>query len=576
MKLEEISILNFCSCENVTIPLGSFTPIIGYNNAGKSTILRAISWLLRKSVLSPAKFTNLANAVVVSGVIDNPQVGALPPNQQAQVSKYLHNNKLTIRRIQEAPNVRAAEIKLEVLDPASGDWLPNPTGIDNALAALFPEPIFIEAMDNASEDVNQFAAKNTIGLLLKNTMEQIRTNNVAALATLTSALSNAAAHLNGPNRIAEFALFESAATTALAKFFPGLSIHLSMQSPTLEDVVKTASIALSDTNNPAPIGFSSYGHGTQRTVQMALINLLASQLRPATPGQTTTLLLIDEPELYLHPHAIELLRDSLIAISQNDFQIVFTTHSPLVIGEKILDTLVAYKNPNGRTEVRKKLSTAANNLQNMAHHTAVVFSLQNSSYFLFSESIVIVEGKTEKMVIPEMYRAVRGAQLARNKTCVIEVSGSGSIEPTRSVLSEVGFNSKAIVDLDYVFKQAPKFLPTLTTNLDFIACKNWFNANAALLNFSLGTDGYPCKGGSLLPEAAFMAMANAMPQEVQNLAAQLNASGYWVWSLGAIESHLGIGKNDTDRLAFLTLTKASGNLNHAADPNGLNNCMSWI
>lgn len=575
MLLEEITISNFCSCSNVNIPLSSFSPVIGYNNAGKSNILRAIVWLLRKSVLTASKFNDINSPVVISGVIANADISMLPANQQAQISRYVLNDRLAFRRIQDAPNARAADIKLEVLDPTTGNWAANPTGIDNAIAVLFPEPIFIEAMDDASDDVSQFAAKNTIGLLLKNAMEQVRLHNATALAALTSALSAAASHLNGPQRIAEFSQLESAATIALNDFFPGLNVHLGMQSPTLEDVVKTASLSLSDAHG-LKLGFNSYGHGTQRTVQMALINLLANQVRPASQGQTTTLLLIDEPELYLHPHAVELLRDSLQKISGTGFQIVLTTHSPLVIGNRILDTIIAFKNQQGQTEVRQKLTSAANSLQNMAHHAAVVFSLQNSSYLLFSESVVIVEGKTEKMLVPDMYQAIRKMSLARSKTCLIEVCGSGSIAPTMEVLRAVGFKSKAIVDLDYLFKKAPHLIQNFTHDADYLACKAWFAANSPIVGFKLGGDGFPEKNGVYSAADVFEILAKAMPQEIQRLAVQLLTQGFWVWTSGAIEAHLGIGKTDTDRLAFANSTRTNGDLNHAQDAAGLSACMSWM
>lgn len=575
MYLKQISIENFCSCMNLTVPLSDFTPIIGYNNAGKSNILRAILWLLRKSALPSSRFTDINRPVIISGVIANPAVAMLPQNQQTQIGRFVHNNTLQFRRIQDTPNVRATEIKLEVLDPSNGNWVANPTGIDNAISALFPEPIFIEAMDNASDDVSQFAAKNTIGLLLKNTMEQIRANNPQALTALTSALAAAANHLTGPQRIAEFALFEAAATTSLNDFFPGLSVHLSMQSPTLEDVVKTASIALSDAHG-VKLGFNSYGHGTQRTVQMALVNLLANQLRSGAQGGSNTMLLIDEPELYLHPHAIELLRESLQMISQNQFQIVLTTHSPLIIGDRILDTAIATKDQQGHTNIRQKLASAAAALQNHPHHAAVVFSLQNSSFLLFSENVVIVEGKTEKMLVPEMYQVIRGKNLAKSKTCLIEVCGSNSIAPTKEILKSVGFNSKAIVDLDYLFRQAHNVINNFPNDPDFIACKNWFATNSQALGMSLAPDGFPQKNTTFTAASAFETMAAAIPQEVGRLAAQLIPQGFWVWTLGAIEAHLGIAKNDSARLNFISQMKQTQNLNHATDIQGLTNCMNWL
>lgn len=51
--LAHISISNFRSCKNVALPLGDFTPVVGYNNAGKSNILTAIEWLIDPSALVP-------------------------------------------------------------------------------------------------------------------------------------------------------------------------------------------------------------------------------------------------------------------------------------------------------------------------------------------------------------------------------------------------------------------------------------------------------------------------------------------------------------------------------------------
>jgi putative ATP-dependent endonuclease of OLD family len=181
VKLKNIKIENFCSCNGISMPVSDFTPIIGYNNAGKSNILRAISWLLKKSVLTEARFFNSALPVIVTGEISNVQLSALPANQQTQLQRYLTQGTLRFRRRQELPNAKASDVKIEVLDPVTGVWANNPTGIDNAIGVLFPEPIFVEAMDDANSDVGQFSAKNTIGLLLKNAIEQSRSNNAAAL-----------------------------------------------------------------------------------------------------------------------------------------------------------------------------------------------------------------------------------------------------------------------------------------------------------------------------------------------------------------------------------------------------------
>lgn len=329
MHLSEVGINNFCSCESVHMPLGNFNPIVGYNNSGKSNILRAINWLLRKTVLSSRMFFDVNEAITVEGIIEDVNLQLLPPNQQQAVAVYINGTSLKIRRRQNAPNCPAAQIRIDVFNYQTNAWVDNPAGLDNALAVLFPEPLYIEAMEDAGEEVEKFGAKNTIGLLLKHVLSTINTNNVAAIAAVTDALVQVSSYFNGQNRMAELSSFEVEASTAIASFFPGLSLHLNFNPLEIEDLFKSSTVTLSDVQGQ-PRPFTSFGHGAQRSVHMALIKLLAS-LTFGVNGNLggTIVLLIDEPELYLHPQAIELLRESLLQLSNQNFQVIFSTHSPL-------------------------------------------------------------------------------------------------------------------------------------------------------------------------------------------------------------------------------------------------------
>lgn len=72
---------------------------------------------------------------------------------------------------------------------------------------------------------------------------------------------------------------------------------------------------------------------------------------------------------------------------------------------------------------------------------------------LFSENVFIVEGKTEKILLPEIYSIIRISTLAKDKTCMVEAGGSDSIYQMMQMLQNVGFQPRAIVDLDYIFKK---------------------------------------------------------------------------------------------------------------------------
>ncbi|WP_454740218.1 ATP-dependent nuclease [Cupriavidus necator] len=583
MRLSEVVINNFCSCDPVTVSLSGFNPIVGYNNSGKSNILRAINWLLRKSVLPSHMFYDPASPVTVVGIIENVNLQLLPGNQQQAVLPYLHGGSLKFQRRQPAPGCPVGQLRIDVFNHQTDAWIDNPAGLDNALAALFPEPLYIEAMEDAGEDVGKFGAKNTIGLLLKHVLSRINANNVLAVTAMRAALAEVSGHFNGQNRMAELSAFEANATTAISSFFPGLSLHLNFAPPEIEDLFKSSTITLSDVQG-CPRPFTSFGHGAQRSVHMALIKLLADLTGGAAgnPGGTVVLL-IDEPELYLHPQAIELLRESLLQLSSLNFQVIFSTHSPLLIGRAhALQTLMIYKDAANKTTVRQKLNSAAVAFAAHAHHAEAVFSIQSATHLLFSERVLLVEGKTEQMLVPQIYQTVHGHSYAHDKGCIVSGSSSSALVPMMQILQSVGFVPKALADLDFVFKVAPSAGLVNAADPAFVACKQWFATQGAAMGICLDANGLPTRKGpngalsALSAAEAFERMAAAMPNEVSQLVQTLLGHHIWVWSGGAIEAHLGIGKNDTDRIAFLNDAVQAGNLNHAAKPGDLHALAQWL
>lgn len=583
MRLSEVVINNFCSCAQLSVSLTNFNPIVGYNNSGKSNILRAINWLLRKSVLSSHMFHDAASAITVEGTIDGVDLQILPGNQQQAVAPYLNNGSLKFRRKQPSPGCPAGQVRIDVFDSQANTWVDNPAGLDNAIAVLFPEPLYIEAMDDASEDVAKFGAKNTIGLLLKHVLSGINANNLPAINAMRAALAQVSGHLNGLNRMAEVSAFEANASTAIASFFPGLSLHLNFAPPDIEDLFKSSTITLSDALG-CPRPFTSFGHGAQRSVHMALIKLLADLTGGAAnnPGGTVVLL-IDEPELYLHPQAIELLRESLLALSTQRFQVIFSTHSPLLIGRAhALHTLIVYKDAANKTAARQRLNNAAAAFAAHAHHAEAVFSIQSATHLLFSEKVLLVEGKTEQMLLPHIYHAAHGHSFAHDKGCIVSGSSSSALVPMMQILRAVGFAPKALADLDFIFKVAPQTGLVNPAEQAFVDCKNWFSTKSGALGIFLDGNGLPTRKGpngatsTYSPAEAFELMAASMSNEVNVLVQILRQHDIWIWSGGAIEVHLGIGKNDHARIGFLNTAVQTGSLNHAASPQDLHALAHWM
>ncbi len=97
------------------------------------------------------------------------------------------------------------------------------------------------------------------------------------------------------------------------------------------------------------------GHGLQRTLIMTLLQILVeAQLLPAVPDEQplarATVLLVEEPELYLHPQMERLMRDVLYRLSsQPGMQVACCTHSPvfLDIADRYRAIVRLVKQPSG-------------------------------------------------------------------------------------------------------------------------------------------------------------------------------------------------------------------------------------
>jgi putative ATP-dependent endonuclease of OLD family len=286
VRLEEIEISNYKSCIDTKIRLERFTPLIGYNNSGKSNIISAIQWLLRRSVLDEGSFYDPDQPVEVVGRvvgISAQALNLLNPEQQQRIQPYIDNEALTLKRVQPSPGGKVADIKLHMLNPVTGAWAANPTGIDNAISALLPEPIRIGAMEDAAEDSAKAKTTTTIGKLLAEFIGPVRQ---AHAADINQHLGQVEQQLSadGASRLAEFNAIDDSINQKIKDLFPGIGVKLHFPVPSVEDLIRSGTVKVYEDAGVSR-GFSSYGHGAQRAIQMALVRHLAEVKRSAgQPG----------------------------------------------------------------------------------------------------------------------------------------------------------------------------------------------------------------------------------------------------------------------------------------------------
>jgi putative ATP-dependent endonuclease of OLD family len=563
-----IKISNFRSCRSTELSLSTFTPIVGYNNAGKSTILSAIEWLLAQSALSAADFNVATDSVIVEGKvvgISEAILDAMPANHSAAIRPYLDGETIRIRRKMATPGT-AANAKIEVRDltvEAEDDpsaWRSNPAGIEGAIKAIFPAPIRIHAMENAGDDVAKSSKTNTIGRLIAVITEQVKTAHEAefrgALETIRRRLA-----ADGAERATELQTLDAETSAQLADLFPGLSLKIDLTPPDIPDLFKTGTVQVVESDGPgSPRSFDAVGHGAQRCIQMALIRHLATKTN-AGESPRTTLLLIDEPELYLHPQGIEQVRLALGKLSQNGYQVVFSTHSPaLITRDSAPDAVIVRKSGTPlSTRARNPLRAAAAAAINDApHQSRMIFELGRAAEVFFSDKVLLGEGKTEARLLPLIYEALRGRSLRGDRLGLVAVDSSNNLLPAMAVLAEMKIDAFAVADLDFAFKVAPvkDLLPA--ADPDLVAARTVLVrlSTVAGRDFVLDANGLPQKGGTLKPADAWAAFA-ADPDGkaiAESLHSKLLAKGIWIWKVGTIEDALGTAEKGEQAIQRLELS----------------------
>jgi energy-coupling factor transporter ATP-binding protein EcfA2 len=553
--LSEIKIKNFKSIQDETLELSEFTPLVGYNNAGKSNILEATKWLLRKTSLSDSAFYDTTQPVEMEGKISGITatiLGQLPTNQQTAIAPFLFSDSLFIKRIQPTPNASTAQIRLLIKDPANigtaDEWRNNPTGLDQALQALFPEPIHIGAMENSEEDVSKSKNTTTIGKLLAEIIGPIQTSYSTQVQTALDGIKELL-DSDGSARATELNEFDTAVNTKVESFFPGVNIKIHIPTPELKEV---------------------FSKGT-----------IKADIKRTTGGQTSnTILLIDEPELYLHPQAIEVLRDALKTLSNQGYQVIFSTHSPFMITSKdVGNTLLIRKNNIRGTHKRNSLKSVIPTIATTApSQLELIFSLSHSSNILFSERVILAEGTTENRLLPSIIHKVTAKTIGLHKTALVSMGGSGNTRKAMLVLQAMDIPTKAIVDLDFALKQGEKDGFLTTGDPDVAAIKSHLASIAASHSIVLNS-GWPTNSSMTAADAfRLLARESAIQTNLASLKTKMKAVGIYVWTKGTIEDHLGgIPKNETGWANFNARLEVEDlNVILPSDYTEINDLVNWL
>lgn len=190
------------------------------------------------------------------------------------------------------------------------------------------------------------------------------------------------------------------------------------------------------------------------------------------------IVIIDEPELSLHPLLQRRLLNRVLRECKSGVQFIIVTHSPYLLGDEWIDKTYRISKPDVDSIVRKVKETSevlSKEIQDVQERSKLLRFVSSPDFksLLFSKGVVIVEGPSDKIVIEELDRHLanegKGASLRDNEWFVIDSGGVNSIGTVMKFARKIDLGIIAISDLDGLVPNNPSSLPAVFRALDEVS-----------------------------------------------------------------------------------------------------------
>jgi hypothetical protein len=207
--------------------------------------------------------------------------------------------------------------------------------------------------------------------------------------------------------------------------------------PTLRGIVAQSLLSIDD---GVELALEQHGLGMQRSLVVSILRTWCDVVRKSARDY---LFAIEEPEIYLHPHANRVLLNLLEEIAEHD-QVLFTTHASEFVNRTPLShIIILQRNGAGSCVVQPKLT-------HLAPETLVKvqrYLQEDRSDMLFARAVILVEGQAEYYALPAFARTL-GLDLDRAGVSVLFVNGIGNFPTYHEILAAFHIPHVILMDGD--------------------------------------------------------------------------------------------------------------------------------
>lgn len=191
----------------------------------------------------------------------------------------------------------------------------------------------------------------------------------------------------------------------------GTKIDIEIKEPDIDSVIKSNTQIWIDDGVRTDI--VRKGHGLQRALTLALVQVLAKQTPErihADEGvriSNSKYFIFEEPELYLHPQAQRQLFDSFVKLSDLGSQVIICTHSSGLIDlERYRSIYIADKSDDEAGTVVRKCAGDIFEGDEKKDFNLTYWINPDRSELFFAKKVILLEGATEKAVIPALAKKI--------------------------------------------------------------------------------------------------------------------------------------------------------------------------
>jgi predicted ATP-dependent endonuclease of OLD family len=212
------------------------------------------------------------------------------------------------------------------------------------------------------------------------------------------------------------------------------NIDLYFTPMTTMDFYKSLDIAIKD--NGFPISATSVGEGFQNAIAIAILRAFEETRRSGA------ILLIEEPEMFLHPQMQRSLYKTLRKIGKTN-QVIYTTHSPHFVSvPDYADVILTRRDGEGTYIHRSSLAFDVKRKEKLFKE----LDPERSELF-FARRLLLVEGDTEKLSYPT-YAAKLGLDLDRSGATIVEVGGKRNLSDFAELAASFCIPTGVVYDQD--------------------------------------------------------------------------------------------------------------------------------